>query len=340
MRLLGRQQENSAVVSLAGTRVRQNLLGLEREDEEQKSRKQKDEEQKEYNAEQILPDIVGHGQVKDVPGRFELRQTRIQRSEDFLEAMAAPRVLPALSVNRDDGGSQGYLTPLRDQQHLQGRNNPVNVPQINLEPLDLRAVPLVEKEHGSLVEVLRGHLLLLLCERDRAAAVLVPNDKAALDQSSQLIVCALVVLVQRTEAGDFLPHLVNGRELLLQRLLILGLLGFLLVDLRLRLPALRLERGVRDSGTYLDLQHARGAAVAHGDRTRALERAGQLRVHLDEQIAVPRHLPVPREDALGAPVDERLADDRGADIDDPAAWELRNLVPLGRQVQMHCLELC
>ena len=253
--------------------------------------------------------------------------------------MAAPRVLPALSVNRDDGGSQGYLTPLRDLQHLQGRNNPVNVPQINLEPLDLRAVPLVEKEHGSLVEVLRGHLLLLRGV-NRAAAVLVPDDKAALDQPSQLVVCALVVLVQRTEAGDFLPHLVNGRELLLQRLLILGLLGFLLVDLRLRLPALRLERGVRDSGTYLDLQHVRGAAVAHGDRTRALERAGQLRVHLDEQIAVPRHLPVPREDALGAPVDERLADDRGADVDDPAAWELRNLVPLGRQVQMHCLELC
>ena len=47
-----------------------------------------------------------------------------------------------------------------------------------------------------------------------------------------------------------------------------------------------------------------------------------------------------REDALGAPVDERLADDRGADIYDPAAWELRNLVPLGRQVQVHCLVQC
>ena len=338
--MLGRTQKNSAVAPLAGTRVRSNLLGLEKEDEEQKSRKQKDEEQKEYNAEQILPDIVGHGQVKDVPGRFELRQTRIQRSEDFLEAMAAPRVLPALSVNRDDGSSQRNLAPLRDQQHLQGRNNPVNVPQADLGPLDLRAASLVDEERGSLVEVLRGHLLLLLRGGNRAAAVLVPDDEAALDQPSQLIVCALVVLVQRTEAGDFLPHLVNGRELLLQRLLILDLLGFLLVDLRLRLPALRLERGVRDSGTYLDLQHVRGAAVAHGDGRRPLERAGQLRVHLDEQIAVPRHLPVPREDALGAPVDERLADDRGADVDDPAAWELRNLVPLGRQVQVHCLVQC
>ena len=83
--MLGRQQENSAVVPLAGTRVRQNLLGLEKEDEEQKGSDGAADVDEEYNAEQILPDIVGHGQVKDVPGRFELRQTRIQRSASFPE---------------------------------------------------------------------------------------------------------------------------------------------------------------------------------------------------------------------------------------------------------------
>jgi hypothetical protein len=159
------------------------------------------------------------------------------------------------------------------------------------------------------------------------------------DQLAELVVGGLVVAVEGPEAGDLLLHLVGGGEPLLAGLVLLGLRGLLRVDLRLRLAALGLDDWVRESDTYLGLEHVRGVAVAHGDRRRPLERPRQLRVHLDQEVAVLRHLAVPREDALAAPVDERLADDGGADVDDPAARELVDLVVLGGQVLVHRLEL-
>ena len=143
-----------------------------------------------------------------------------------------------------------------------------------------------------------------------------------MDQLAELVVRGLVVAIHGLQAVDLLPHLVELRELLLAGLPILGRLRLLGVDLCLRPAALRLHVESDDLRTYLGLQHMRGAAVAHRDRRRALERLGELRVHLDQQVPLLRHLTVAGDDALAAPVDEGLADDGGAYINDPGARQL------------------
>ena len=162
---------------------------------------------------------------------------------------------------------------------------------------------------------------------------------AALDQPAELVVGGRVVLVQRLQPGDLLLHLGELRELRLFGLLLIGLLRLVGVELRFRAPPLGLQDGSVNSCTYLCLQHVRGAAVADGDGRRALERLRELGVHLDQQVPLLRHLPVAGDDALGAPVDERLADDGRADVDHPGARQLDELVALRRHVVVHGLEL-
>ena len=159
-----------------------------------------------------------------------------------------------------------------------------------------------------------------------------------MDQLAELVVRGLIVPVQRLQPVDLVLHLAElGESLLVVRLLV-GLLRLLVVDLGLRAAALRLQGESEEEVTYLRLEHVRGVAVADRDGRRAVEGLGQLRVHLDEQVPVLRHLAVASRDALGDPVNERLADDGGADVDDPVARKLANLVRLGRKVEVHRLE--
>ena len=181
--------------------------------------------------------------------------------------------------------------------------------------------------------------LLLLGQRDGAAAVLISNNVAALDEAAQLVVGGLIVAVEGLQPINLLLHLGELRELLLVGLFELGRLRFISVDLRLRSAALRLEEESDDEGTYLLLEHVRGVAVARRDGRAALEGLRQLRVHLDVQVPVLSHLMVAGGDALVHPLDEGLPDDSSADVDDPSTRQLRNLVLLTGHVEVHGLKL-
>ena len=191
----------------------------------------------------------------------------------------------------------------------------------------------------SLVHVPRGHLLLLLRNRHRAAPVLVADDKPPVDQLAELVVRGLIVPVQRLQPVDLVLHLRELGEFLLVGLLLVGRLRLVGVELRFGAATLRLQEMVSDVATYLLLQHVRGVAVARRDGRAALEGLGELRVHLDEEVPVLRHLFVAGGDALAHPVDKGLANDGRADVDHPGAWELVNLVLLAWHKEMHGLEL-
>ena len=190
----------------------------------------------------------------------------------------------------------------------------------------------------SLVQVLRGHLLLLLSNRNRAAPVLVAHDEAAVDQLAELVVRSLVVPVQRLQPVDLHLHLLELGELLLVGLLNVGRLRLVGVELCFGAATLRLQELVRDVLTYLLLQHVRGVAVARRDGRAALESLGELRIHLDEEVPVLCHLTVAGSNPLAHPVDEGLADDGRTDVDHPGTWELVYLVLLVRHKEVHGLE--
>ena len=268
--------------------------------------------------------------------QLDAAATVVQPAPPHHNAGRGPKDLHANPVRRLQPDRQ--VSGRRGQRRQRGRHLDLAGRAV-LVRLDLRVVALQHRRQGSLVHLVGCHLLLLLGHRDGAAAVAVADDVPAADQPDELVVRALVVLVESAKAGDLPLHLLDLGEPLLERLLLLGLPRLLGVELRLRLAALGLDEDVRHSCTYLDLQHVGGAAVAHGDRRAALERGGELRLHADEQVVVLRHLAVPLQHALGAPLDEGLADDRGPDVDHPVPRQLRYLVLLARQVLVHRIVL-
>ena len=189
------------------------------------------------------------------------------------------------------------------------------------------------------IHILRGHLLLLLRNRHRAAPVLVADDKPPVDQLAELVVRGLIVPVQRLQPVDLVLHLRELGEFLLVGLLPVGRLRLVGVELRFGAATLRLQEMVSDVATYLLLQHVRGVAVARRDGRAVLEGLGELRVHLDEQVPVLSHLRVAGGDPLADPVNEGLADHGCANVDHPGAWELVYLVLLAGHKEMHGLEL-
>ena len=162
---------------------------------------------------------------------------------------------------------------------------------------------------------------------------------SAVDQLAELVVRGLIVSVEGLQAVNLLLHLCKLGQLLFVGLLQIGRLCIVGVELRFGAATLRLQEMISDEFTYLLLQHVRGVAVARRNGRAALEGLGQLRVHLDEQIPVLRHLLVAGGDALADPVNEGLADDGCANIDHPGSRKLVYLVPLVRHKEMHGLEL-
>ena len=137
----------------------------------------------------------------------------------------------------------------RHMQDLRSEESKVSVKHCDLKRLDKRVmrslIHLVGAHHGLHRYVCRNRqvvrpdsLLLHLSRWDRASAILVPDDMAALDEPAQLVVRSLVVLIHRLEPGNLLAHLFGGGDLLPVRLLSLSLSLLVSVDLGLRAPAL------------------------------------------------------------------------------------------------------